>query len=59
MPEMPEMPGHVIIQIGPNKWQVCLVNHTNQYYTLLCTCTDYDDASYICNALNKTEDENV
>lgn len=56
---MPEMPGHVILQVGPNKWQVCMTNHLNQYYTILCTCTDYDDASYICNALNKAQAENI
>ena len=57
---MPEMPTHVIIQVSkPNTWHVCMVNHLNQFYTILCVCTDYDDASYICNALNKAEAENI
>jgi hypothetical protein len=43
---------HIIFEKNKFTWEVLFINHTEDYYTPLCVCKDYDDARYICDALN-------
>lgn len=51
--EMTVIPQFMVVEVANDQWLITQASYDDTFYTVRATCTNFDDAKYLCEMLNR------
>jgi hypothetical protein len=48
-----EIPQFMVVEVSNDQWLIVQASYDDTFYTVRSTCTNFDDAKYLCEMLNR------